>query len=103
MARRAEGAPAERIWPRFNPEGPGKKTGADAGKEFSRFKIAKGFDSRRKVFHSFRKNFVGQLEEAGVPQSEAAQLVGHEKGFTFGKYGGGVSLSRLAEIVALID
>lgn len=104
LADRAEGEPAERIWPRFNLEGPGKKAGADAGKEFSRFKLAKGFDSRRKAFHSFRKNFVGQLEEVGVPQSEVAQLVGHEKGFTFGKYSPkGLSLGRLAKIVAMID
>lgn len=103
LADRAKGAAAERVWPAFNPEGPGKKAGADAGKEFSRFKLGKGFASRRKAFHSFRKNFVGQLEERGVPQSEVAQLVGHEKGFTFGKYGTTVTLARMAKIVAMID
>lgn len=92
-----------RVWAGFNEEGPGKKAGADAGKEFSRFKLAAGFDDRRKAFHSFRKNFVGQLEEKGVPENEVAQIVGHEKGFTFGKYGGGISLARMAEIVAKID
>jgi integrase len=35
-----------RIWPLFNEEGPGKKAGADAGKEFSRHKLARGFDDR---------------------------------------------------------
>ncbi|MCW1382689.1 tyrosine-type recombinase/integrase [Novosphingobium sp. KCTC 2891] len=103
LARRANGPAEDRIWPTFNEEGPGKKAGADAGKEFSRFKLALGFTDRRRVFHSFRKNFVGQLEERSVPQSEVAQLVGHEKGFTYGKYGAGVSLQRLAKIVALID
>ncbi|MCT2558416.1 tyrosine-type recombinase/integrase [Tsuneonella sp. YG55] len=103
LAKRAEGDPAERIWPRFNCEGPGKKAGADAGKEFSRFKLARGFASRRKAFHSFRKNFVGQLEEAGVPQSDAAHVVGHEVGFTYRTYNpNGLSLQRLADIVALI-
>jgi integrase len=99
---RGEGDAAARIWPNFNTEGPGKKAGADAGKEFSRFKLARGFDSRRKAFHSFRKNFVGQLEGCRVAQSEVAQLVGHEKGFTFGKYGAGISLAQMAKIVALV-
>lgn len=103
LAGRSAGKPAERVWPDFNPEGPGKKAGADAGKEFSRFKLAKGFDSRRKAFHSFRKNFVGQMEERGVPENEVAQLVGHEKGFTFKKYGKTVSLARMAKIVAKIE
>lgn len=102
LVKRSEGKAAGRIWPEFNPEGPGKKAGADAGKEFSRFKLALGFADRQKVFHSFRKNVVGQLEALSVPQSEVAQLVGHEKGFTFGRYGAGVSLQRLAEIVELL-
>jgi len=100
---RKSGDADARIWPGFNPEGPGKKAGADAGKEFSRFKLALGFTDRRKVFHSFRKNVVGQMEAKSVPQSEVAQLVGHERGFTYKVYGGGVPLQRLAEIVALID
>ncbi len=97
------GPPENRVWPTFSDEGPGKKPGGDAGKEFSRFKRSRGFDSRQKAFHSFRKNVVGQLEEAGVPQNEVAQLVGHEKqGMTFGTYGRDLPLARLAEIVALL-
>lgn len=103
LLRRTRGAADERIWSTFNEEGPGKKPGADAGKEFSRFKIDRGFADRRKVFHSFRKNVVGQLERLSVPESEVAQLVGHEKGFTFRTYGGGVTLARKAEIIRLIS
>jgi integrase len=103
LLKRQKDGMVGRIWPGFNREGPGKKAGADAGKEFSRFKLALGFDDRRRVFHSFRKNVVGQLEAASIPESEVAQLIGHEKGFTYGKYGAGVSLARLAEIVAVID
>ena len=101
---RAEGADASaRVWPKFSPEGPGRP-GGDAGKDFSRFKRGKGFEDRTKVFHSFRKNFVGQLEEAGVPQNEVAELVGHEKtGMTFGVYGRKLSMGRMAEVVSLID
>lgn len=105
LAARAKGAaPDARIWPKFTGEGPGRKPGGDAGKEFSRFKAGLGHNDRRKVFHSFRKNVVGQLERAGVPQNEVAQLVGHEKqGLTFGTYGAHITMARLAEIVALID
>jgi|GEM_PF-3905912 len=99
-----EGAEGARVWPSFNDEGPGKKPGGDAGKEFSRFKRSLGFNDRRKVFHSFRKNVVGQLESAGVPQNEVAQIIGHEKqGLTFGVYGEQLSLERLAEIIELVD
>jgi hypothetical protein len=103
LTDRAKEKRSGRVWPGFNEEGPGKKAGADAGKEFSRLKLARGFADRRLAFHSFRKNVVGQLEAKSVPESEVAQLVGHEKGFTFRRYGGGVSLERLAEIVGLID
>jgi integrase len=97
---RPKGAAGDRVWAAFNPEGPGKKAGADAGREFSRFKAMRGFTDRQKTFHSFRKNVVGQLEAQGVPESEVAQIVGHEKDFTFGRYGQGVPLRRKAEIIA---
>lgn len=104
LAKRAlTGHSEERVWPDFSDEGPGKRPGGDAGKEFSRFKRARGFQDRRKVFHSFRKNVVGQLEEAGVPENEVAMLVGHEKrGFTFKTYGAKELLRRLTEAVSHI-
>ena len=104
LLKRPKRHPSERIWLTFNPEGPGKKPGADASREFSYFKKARGFASRRKTFHSFRKNVVGQWEELGVPQTEAAQVIGHEKkGMTYSVYGPGIQLGRKAEIVALIS
>lgn len=104
LLERERGAADDRLWPGFNPEGPGKKAGADAGREFTRHKQARGFTDRHKAFHSFRKNAVGQWEARGVPETEVAQIVGHEKkGITFGVYGGGVSLARKAEIVAMLE
>lgn len=103
-ARAKAGKATDRLWPKFTGEGPGSKPGGDAGKEFSRFKQALGYSDRRKVFHSFRKNVVGHLERARVPENEVAMLVGHAKqGFTFGNYGSKTLLQRLAEIVAVID
>ena len=96
--------PNGRLWPMFNPEGPGKKPGADAGREFSHFKQRRGFRDRRKVFHSFRKNVTRQMERAGVPENEWAQVFGHEKGFTYGRYNpDGITLERKAQIISIIE
>ena len=105
LQKRAEaGEPSARVWSRFSDEGPGRQPSGDAGKEFGRFKRMRGFEGRQKAFHSFRKNVVGQLQAAGVPQHEVAELVGHEtQGMTFGTYGKGQGLKRMAEIVRLID
>jgi integrase len=98
-----EGKPADPVWPTFNPEGPGGKRGADASTEFSRFKIAKGFTDRTKVFHSFRKNVTQIMERAGVPESEWAQVLGHERGFTYSRYSPhGITIKRKAELIELI-
>ncbi|MFD1959038.1 tyrosine-type recombinase/integrase [Novosphingobium panipatense] len=99
-----EGPASARVWLGFNPEGPGKKAGADAGREFSRFKAAKGFKDRRLTFHSFRKNVTQIFERAGIPENEAAQILGHERGFTYSRYSPhGITLARKKEIVQLID
>lgn len=101
---RAERAGSGRIWPTFNPEGPGKKAGADAGREFSRFKQSRGFSDRQKAFHSFRKNVTRIMERARVPENEWAQVFGHEKGFTYGRYNAdGITLSQKAAIIGLIS
>lgn len=98
------GKPSDRVWPGFNDEGPGKKPGHDAGREFSRFKAAKGFTDRRKVFHSFRKNVTEIMERQSVSENEWAQVLGHERGFTYGRYSPhGITLGRKAELIGLID
>jgi integrase len=92
-----------RIWPAFNEEGVGKKPGADASREFSTFKLARGFSSRSKAFHSFRKNVTKIMERARVPENEWAQIFGHERGFTYATYNPeGIDLARKAEIIGLI-
>lgn len=105
LRRRAQnGEPSSRVWPRFSNEGPGRQPSGDAGKEFGRFKKSRGYEGRQKAFHSFRKNVVGQLQAAGIPQHEVAELVGHEtQGMTFGTYGKGQGLQRMAEIVKLLE
>jgi integrase len=56
------------------------------------------------VFHSFRHTFVTALERAQVPESAAAQLVGHRyKNFTFGVYGGKLTPRDKLELIKGID
>ena len=55
-------------------------------------------------FHSFRKNVVEALERARVHQSEVAQIIGHERGFTFSTYSPlGLELVGLVRIVEMIQ
>jgi len=99
-----KGKPGDYLWPDFRPEGVGEKPGGDAGRRFSKFKAARGFTSRLLTFHSFRKNVTQIFERAGVPENEVEQILGHERGFTFGRYSPhGITLARRAEVVALID
>lgn len=100
---RDRGSDSERLWPTFNEEGRGRKPGADAGREFSRFKAGRGFTDRTKAFHSFRKNVTRMMERAGVPENDWAQIFGHERGFTYRVYNpDGISMARRAEIIGLI-
>lgn len=105
LLKRKRGSADNRVWAMFNPEGPGKKPGADASREFSRFKAQRGFSKdRQKTFHSFRKNVTRIMERAGVPENEWAQVFGHERGFTYRVYNpDGISLERKSEIIAMID
>ncbi|ADE15030.1 integrase family protein [Nitrosococcus halophilus Nc 4] len=74
-------------------------------KRFGRFKREKaGLTDSRIVFHSFRKNFAGALEQAGVSETLAQQIVGHKKqSLTYGLYSPGVDLEKMAEAVAMVS
>jgi integrase len=62
------------------------------GQRFGRLKTRQKFSSRY-VFHSIRKTFTTMLENAGVGENLAADIVGHEKPrITYGLYSGGASL-----------
>lgn len=104
LLEKERGGADQLVWPTFQPEGPRKSGTGDASKLFGAWKRAAGFASRRFTFHSARKNFVSQLEQKGVHQSEVARLVGHEAGFTFGIYSPqGLNLGRLKDIVELVE
>jgi hypothetical protein len=53
--------------------------------------------------HSLRGNVATALENAGVPEGDAATLLGHEKAtLSYGLYSSGLSLARLKEVVEAI-
>ena len=62
------------------------------GKRFGRLKKAAGF-SKVHVFHSIRGTVVTMLDNAGVNENVAADIVGHKKPrITYGLYSGGSAL-----------
>jgi len=52
------------------------------------------------VFHSLRKTVTTKLEQAGVSEGVAADIVGHEKQtITYGLYSGGTSMAQKMEAI----
>jgi len=73
------------------------------GKRFGRLKEKHGYSSRH-VFHSIRKTFTTMLENAGIGENIAADIVGHEKPrITYGLYSGGASLEVMREAINKIS
>jgi integrase len=62
------------------------------GKRFGHLKTALRFTEEH-VFHSIRRTVATQLENAGVAEGVAADIIGHKKAtMTYGLYSGGASL-----------
>jgi len=73
------------------------------GKRFGHLKTKLGFD-RRYVFHSIRKTVATELENAGVPENVAADILGHEKKtMTYGTYSGGSTFRIKKEALELLQ
>jgi integrase len=70
-----------------------KDRGSAIGKRFGRLKTSMGFGAAH-VFHSIRKTVATMLENAGVAENVAADIIGHDKPtMTYGLYSGGNSLA----------
>jgi integrase len=73
------------------------------GKRFGRLKAKYKFSSRY-VFHSIRKTFTTMLENAGIGENLAADIIGHEKPrITYGLYSGGASLEVMRDAIKKIS
>jgi integrase len=73
------------------------------GKRFGRLKTSLGYGPDY-VFHSLRKSFATQLENASIPTNTAARLMGHDvKGETYGRYSAGLAFERLSDAISKVD
>jgi site-specific recombinase XerD len=73
------------------------------GKRFGTLKRALGFGEDR-VFHSIRRTVATLLEDSGVPEGVAADIIGHEKTtMTYGLYSGGASLETKRQAVEKLN
>jgi integrase len=72
------------------------------GRRFGRLKSSLGYGPEL-VFHSLRKTVTTKLEQAGVSEGVAADIVGHEKQtITYGLYSGGTSMAQKMEAISKI-
>jgi integrase len=65
----------------------GGKVGARLGELFRKLLVRLGLKREGLCFHSFRHTVAGRLDAAGVPQSDAARILGHAvAGMSYGTY-----------------
>jgi integrase len=82
----------------------GGKVGARLGEIFRKKLVALALKRDGLCFHSFRHTVAGRLDAAGVPQSDAARVLGHAvAGMSYGTYSqAGPGLKRVAAVVEQI-
>ena len=73
------------------------------GKRFGRLKKGLGYGPDH-VFHSLRKGFATQLENAGQPLNVVARLMGHaQDNQSFGNYSDGLVFEELKLAINRVD
>jgi len=104
-ARRPGGKQSGLLWPNFKPGGLDANYANYYSKRFGEWSGKRGIIGEGRVFHSFRKNAVGCLERAGVHETSAALIVGHERpNMTFGTYNKqGLTMPQRRDIVEKIE
>lgn len=91
------------LFPGLKPGGPDSKHSWYFTRRYTVFRRDIGIVRPRVSFHSFRKNVTTALDNARVPQSDVAAIIGHERGFTFDTYSAGLDLPALQSIVDQIQ
>jgi integrase len=110
LVKYAQEVEGEWLFPALKPGGPDAKRSWYLSKSFGAYRkrlqvVRMDAQGRDLVdFHSYRRSAIKCLENARVPQSEAAQVVGHERaGITFGTYNPeGLGMKALREVVEKI-
>ena len=101
----------EWLFPVLKPGGPDGKRSWYISKRFTDFRRGQGVvrldpktEKDRVDFHSFRRSAIQVLERARLPQTEVAQVVGHDReGITFAIYNPeGLQIHALREVVEAI-
>ena len=90
------------LFPLLKPATIDGKRGAQIGKVLGRrFKRIEGGST----FHGFRKNVAEAFERARVPETEAAQILGHKKaGMTYGVYSPrGLTIAQKRDLIHLLS
>ncbi len=89
------------LFPDLIPGGKDKKRSAQIGKRLGRRFAATPGGS---TFHAFRKNVAGTFERNRIPESEAAQILGHgKKGITYKVYSPhGIPMAQRKALVGLL-
>jgi integrase len=100
VARLVESTTDDFLLPGLLSGGTDAKRSHLVGKRFGARIRALGYADTALCFHSLRNSFMQRLEEAGVPESTAKLLVGHQRqSLTFGGYSPGVSQKLLHDAV----
>jgi integrase len=82
----------------------GGKRGPALGDAFEDWRKSVGLVRNGLTFHSFRHGVAEALDRAGVAESDAARILGHDiPGMSFGVYSGGPGLKRLQAEVEKIE
>ena len=93
---------AVQLWPNLKKKRDGYSQ--DFGKWFQRFNRREVTKDPKKVFHSFRHGVTDCLKQAGVEESLAGELVGHEnEKVTYGRYGKNLKPQVLLEMLLKVD
>lgn len=101
----------EWLFPGLKPGGPDRKRSWYISKRFTAHRRSLGIirlDDKtgkdRVDFHSFRRSVIKVLERARLPQTEVAQVVGHDReGITYGTYNpDGLDIVALQQVVEMI-
>jgi integrase len=99
------------LWPGLKPGGPDGKRGWYVSKRFTEYRRSLGLIDIDKVtgrdrldFHSLRRSAVTALKHAGIPEHDAAEVVGHDQPrVTFGIYPDRQKLERLKAVIEAIQ
>lgn len=95
-------APAS-LWPALRSGGPDNKLSWYLSKRFTVHRRTLDLDRPRLGFHSLRDTVGTALERARIPESEAVQLLGHEKqSMSYRVYSLGLTPSGLQRVVEAI-